>query len=462
LGPASLASSPGRGSDGPELTRRRAAAFVVSAAVAGAVLAGPVTPARAAAITTLAVPTSIDPTGAADVTDVLNGFLARVPAGSTVAFPKDARYRVDGTVTLPNRRDVTVEGNRATFFAPTDGSTFAPPRNAGARAGWPRLRQHWKILGGGGITIRDIRVRGANANGGAAAGSYVPALEGQAGIAIQRTSGVLIDSVQVSETYGDGVYITGGAVNVTVRNSTFERIGRQGIAIVNGARITVEGNKLRDIARSVFDLEPGGRAVVQEIHLQGNTVGSYVNFLLASGGGGPGVDDIWLERNRVDGGHGVSVFAGVEGRRRAGYHIVGNSGTGAARPPGGTARPGLIQLLNLDRVEIRGNRQPVAGVPAVSLDRVCGVTVADNQFPGASRDQLVVRPCGAAAPPPSAAAGKNIPTTATSAAGVTPSTKSGGSTDAGSLVAAGLVGLALGLGAGGAAFAVWRSRTRLR
>ena len=60
---------------------------------------------------------------------------------------------------------------------------------------------------------------------------------------------------------------------MTVRNSTLEKTGRQGVAIVNARHVTVEGNQIRDVARSVFDLEPPGRARVQDLHLSGNTVG---------------------------------------------------------------------------------------------------------------------------------------------------------------------------------------------
>ncbi len=228
----------------------------------------------------------------------------------------------------------------------------------------------------------------------------MPRLEGQAGIAIQRTAGVVLDSVHVSNTYGDAVYITGGATNVTVRNSTLEKTGRQGVAIVNAQHVTVEGNQIRDVARSVFDLEPPGRARVQDIHLSQNTVGDYVNFLLASGGGGPGVGDVWLQGNHVDGGHGVSVFAGIEGQRRTGYHVLDNTGTGAQRPTGGTGRAGLLQLRQPRPGGDPGQPPAVAGVPAISADRVCGLTVSGNDFPGASTQQQVVRACGAAAPAP--------------------------------------------------------------
>ena len=49
-------------------------------------------------------------------------------------------------------------------------------------------------------------------------------------------------------------------------------------------------------------------------------------------------------------------------------------------------------------VEIRGNVQRVADGPAMTLDRVCNLTVAGNQFLGASPERTVLAACGA--PPP--------------------------------------------------------------
>lgn len=424
------------------------------AVLAGFVLVGPVAaPARAATGIVVPVPDSIDPTGATDVSAPLNAFFARLVPGTNVQFPAAGRYRIDGTVLLLNRRRLTVDDNSSTFFAATDGSTVPPPRGP-ARAHWPRLRQQLRIRGGTGVTLRNLTVKGANPHGGATPGAFVAALEGQAGISIQKTAGATIESTHVSDTYGDAVYIVGGSTNVTVRNSTFERTGRQGVAIVSATHVVVEHNRIRDVGRSVFDLEPLGRAVVRDVHLTDNTIGDYSNFLLAAGGGGPEVNDIWLEHNRVDGGNGVSVYAGVARQRRSGYHVIGNTGSGSHLPPGGTGRSGLLQLANLDHVEIRDNHQGVAQGSAVSLDRVCDVTVTDNQFPGAHPAKQVVAPCGAALTSPSSRPAAT-PTTTLAAP------ERGDDSDGNDgWVWPVVVGFAAGLGVAGAGFALWRYRSR--
>jgi hypothetical protein len=105
----------------------------------------------------------------------------------------------------------------------------------------------------------------------------------------------------------------------------------------------------------------------------------------------------------------------------------------------------------------------VAGVPAISTDRVCGLTVTGNDFPGASPQQQLVRPCGAAAATPSTrpgtpstrgagagAAARAVPTT------VAPAATGDGDDDLGSLLLAGGVGIVVGLGVAAAIFAAWR------
>lgn len=371
------------------------------------------------------VPASIDATGRTDVTAALDAFFAGLSPGSTVTFPAGGRYRVEGVLLLVNQRDLTIEGNGATFFASTDGRAVPPPRR-GFGAAWPRRREHWHVQGGSGITIRDVVVQGANPHAGATAAAYVPTLEGQAGFAIARASGVVLDRVRVRDTYGDFVWLTGRTSDVTIRDSTFEGSGRQGIALVNASHVVVEDNHLDGVARTVFDLEPLGRARVEDVRFRGNTVGDYTNFLLSAGGGGPGVNDVWLQDNRVDGGNGIAVSAGSSRQARRGYHVLGNTGTGTAQAPAGTGRTGLIQLVNLRDVEVRDNAQRVGGGPAISADRVCNLTVAGNRFPGAAREEEVTAPCGAAAPAPSRAVPTTVPVPPASAAA-----PAGGGGDAG-------------------------------
>lgn len=382
-----------------------------------------VIPARADAATEVAVPAGIDATGGTDVSEPLAAFFRSLPADTTVTFPEDARYRVEGVIQLQNMQNVTLDGNGAEIFADTDGAETASPGGR-FRSRWPRLREHLSIRNANGLTIRDLEIRGPNGDG-----RFVAALEGQAGFAVYRSTDVVLDNVRVEATHGDGVYIAGQSDGITVRNSSFEAIGRQGIAPVSASNVLVERSAFDGIARSVFDIEPAvPRWKVETVHVRDNEIGDYRNFVLAAGGAGANVSDVWFERNRVTGGNGLAVFAGMPRWLRQGLHIIDNTSEVAGRNVRGEDRDGVMQIARIDGVEIRGNRMAVERGPAITLAEVCDADVGDNDFPGADpavvesgrcdrSDRTVVAPPGSVNAPETTPAGGTGPGTRTALPG---------------------------------------------
>src|SRR5207244_5003664 len=112
---------------------------------------------------------------------------------------------------------------------------------------------------------------------------------------------------------------------------------------------------ISDTGRSAIDLEPG-QGTVQTVHIQDNHVNRTTNFLLAAVGAGAGVQDVWLERNTVQGGKGVSVYAGTERSVRSGIHVIDNTGSSTSHGYQGV----LMRFTRFDGIEVRGNHQPVA------------------------------------------------------------------------------------------------------
>ncbi len=325
------------------------------------------------------VPTSIDATGERDVTGELNQFFAGVAPGSTIRFPNRGRFRVENVVLIDAQSNLTIEGNDSIFMAMTDGSSQPVPfRNFRNR--WPRMREHVEIRRSRQIAIRDLAIVGPNSSG-----RYEPDLEAQAGFVVSASAGVTLDGVTVRGTFGDGVYIVGQSSDVTITGCTLDRNGRQGVAVVAGRNITVTNCAISDTGRSAIDLEPA-RGQVQNVHITDNRVTNPTNFLLAAVGAGVGVQDVWLERNRVDGGKGVSVYVGTARSRRTGMHILDNVGTGVSSGYEGT----LLRFERFDGIEVRGNRQRVAaGVTPIRLINSCNETVRGNDFGPA--DPMITR-----------------------------------------------------------------------
>ncbi len=331
------------------------------------------------AATAVDVPAAIDATGGRDVTAELNLFLATVKPDTTVNFPANGRFRVEGAVTVLQKRRVTIEGHGSTLFAATDGRDAKPPF-FNYRSKWPRSRDHVLIRASSDLVIHDLTVEGPNR-----AGTFRAELEAQAGFDIIRSQRVTLDGVTVRATFGDGVYVVGRSTDVVVKNCTLDHNGRQGVAVVAGERVTVQGCTIDDTGRSAIDLEPG-HGFVRTVHVQDNHVNRTTNFLLAAVGAGTGVQDVWLERNTVTGGKGVSIFVGTERSVRPGIHVIDNTGTGTSEG----YQHVLMQFTRFDGIEVRGNHQRVAsGVTPVQLHDSCNAQIGDNEFPGAPTDATV-------------------------------------------------------------------------
>lgn len=346
---------------------RAATTAVLAVAVAlGFAAPGP----RAGAAGAVDVPSNIDATGARDVTAELNAFFAGLADGTTVRFARDAHYDVEGILFLSGKRSITIEGQGATIEAKTDGAGVAVPRPS-YRGQWPRSRAHVVVEDTSGLTVRDLTVRGPNASG-----AYRPALEAQAAFVIKASSGVTFDRVALRDTYGDGAYIVGSSSAIRLRDCTLDHNGRQGVAVVAGENITVERCAIRNTGRSAVDLEPGfGPA--GNVRVQDNEISDVGNLMLAAGGGGNGVTDVWFQRNRVHGGRGVSVYAGNDRFLRTGIHVLDNVGDGTSAGLDGA----LMTFVRFDGVEVRGNTQRVgSGVVPVELVHSCHATVKGNDF----------------------------------------------------------------------------------
>jgi hypothetical protein len=128
------------------------------------------------------------------------------------------------------------------------------------------------------------------------------------------------------------------------------------------------------------------------VHIQDNDVRDAKNFLLAAVGAGANVGDVWLERNTVTGGRGVSVYAGVRRAVRSGIHVIDNTGAGVSHG----YQHALLRFERFDGVEVRGNHQAVAkGVAPIVLLNSCHANVGGNDFPGGSGAPVATGDCTA-------------------------------------------------------------------
>mgnify|MGYP001366316055 CR=1 FL=1 len=322
------------------------------------------------------VPTSIDPTGSVDVTAELLAFIASVPDGSIIRFPAGATYRAEGSLRIENRNNLVFEGNGATVIADSTAD---------------RNRRHWWFVGGSNITIRDLGVRGANPNAGTSEAAYVASLEAQHGFEFAGVIGVLLERARVTDVYGDFVYLGPGAgrwsQNVVIRDSHFERNGRQGVAVTGARDVLITGNFISHTRRATFDLEPNGSGWgASNIQIVGNQIGPGRLLFVAAVGSPSGlVSDVLVKDNTLSG-RAMNITVGgaplPAELRRSNFVVVGNRSDTGWGNPGGS----LMSFSGIDGVVVSGNVQPLQrgrGNAGVGVTYSCDVRVEGNTFTNA-------------------------------------------------------------------------------
>ena len=324
------------------------------------------------------VPSSIADDCSRDVTAALLQWIASVPNDSSLSFSPQGCYRVDGSLRVVGRSNLTFDGNGATFRAYTTGN---------------RQRRFFWFVGGSDLVIRNLTVRGANPHAGAQPGAYVPALEFQHAFTFAGVTGATLDHVQAYDLYGDFVYIGSGkngsdwSRRITIVNSQFARSGRQGISIVAGQNVDIEHDTISDVARTMFDLEPGRLGAALGVKIANNTTGAAVNFWLGSKGGPGKVGNITITDNVMRQGTGnlLWVFA-PNGTTRGPFDIERNQFIvgGRVHDEGSV---GAFFFAHCTGLTIRDNKASFpAGkrIPAVELRASQAATIEGNTFTNAA------------------------------------------------------------------------------
>lgn len=330
--------------------------------------------------TVYTVPTSIDTTGTRDVSAELNAFIGRVPDGNTIMFPRNARYRIESTISLVDRNNIVVNGNGATLFATTDGGSATPMGPGDIRWRWPRHRDQIAVWNGSNVVLRNLTVKGPNPNGGTQESSFVAAFEAQAGVEFHGSVNSRLENCNISDTYGDFVYIAHDADGTVVRNCTMIRSGRQGISVVDAINTTLDHNNISYIARSAFDLETyvGGWSVINT-RITNNTVGPTRLDIVASKGEGDVSYVLYAYNHHV----GVPMQiknSGFAGRRHD-WSVIGNTSDHTFGSPHGSVR-----MFQTDHIVVKDNYQPLqSGRRPVQIAteyyRCTDVVEVNNQFP---------------------------------------------------------------------------------
>ena len=297
-----------------------------------------------------------------------------VPDRSVLVFKRRGCYRIDGTLEITHRRRLDFNGNGATFTATTVGA---------------RGRSHWRVTGGAHLIVRDMRVHGANADGG----TFNAELQHQHAFDLAGARDVELRRVTASGVYGDCVYVGRSprlrwSGNILVRDSRCHGTGRMGIAVVAGRSIVVRRTRFSRIARTVLDIEPNGSGFgARAVRFVDNAaVGPLPGGFFSAIGQGP-VDDVTIARNTLTGAGMYMAVIAPHGERRSNIRIVGNRSDSPYRAPGSAA----LDFERVDGLTVTRNAIPVSG-PGVALASVaesCRVRISGNVISRGAREARI-------------------------------------------------------------------------
>lgn len=318
--------------------------------------------------------------------DKISAWLATVPDNSTVQFGRGRCYGQDGTITLGGRTGLVIDGQGSEFRALTPGGSH---------------RANWRFVGGRNLSVQNVAVRGSNPQG-----AYDPAIEWQHGYSIEGVQGMTLSNVQARETWGDGVMLwrsayspacgddASSARNIVIGSATLERIGRQGVAVVDAENVTLQDSTVGPVAWSNVDIETDDDCeIARNISIVRNTFGANNYGVVANVGFGasPQVGGVTVADNvqtvPTSGCFGPVrilspvVFEGQPPVYRSGYTFSGNRLLGT--------RNGF-ELRGVRNVEVSSNS--VALPPTTGCGTRAGVLLVDwhdvaimsNSFSGAN------------------------------------------------------------------------------
>jgi Right handed beta helix region/Malectin domain len=331
------------------------------------------------------VPSTIDATGATDVTRPLQKFLDAASHHSEVDFPAGARYRIEGTLVVDKRNDFVVNGNGATFFATTTGSS--------------RTRSQWSFDDDSNLEVSHLVIRGAEPHGGQSDGAYVAALEAQHGINVSGGERIDIHDNDIADTYGDFIYVSrspgpvfGHPTDVHIHDNVMARNGRMGITVADGTGVLIDHNDISDTRRATIDLEPySASLVVRDVTITDNHIGPGRLYCVAGLGAGD-VSDITVTDNVLEG-HSMAMDLEAPGTQtRYGVVVTGNVSDTLFADPHGT----VIRLVNYVGAFVRNNVQPTPTNRRIGMVQTissCEVIADTNDIsPGGTGQLQEIRP----------------------------------------------------------------------
>ncbi len=218
-------------------------------------------------------------------------------------------------------------------------------------------------MGGSDLIIRNLKIRGTNTVkdvGLEGFGSYLVDYEFEAAVRLERSTqgdlvGVYIDGLDVDAVWGDGVQIQ-FVTNVTIVNSVFDRVGRQGLGVGDVDGLLVDNLTILHGRRGGIDLEPAASSwVIRNVEVRNSDIMTWLLPFPSAGRGD--VSDVWLHHNTLRPDRAPQIIVGAgDGTRRRNWTIEDNVST----PPDVGSTASVYAFRNVENVVVRRNYARIA------------------------------------------------------------------------------------------------------
>ena len=334
------------------------------------------------------VPSSIDSTGATEVSTALQEWIASIPAASaakpmTIQFAKNATYWSDYTLLLRKRTgNVTggIVGNMWRSLPAFDASnvtldlngssivqrTLQPWRWGSGEVLDPRKRWGDPMIFTSGAT--NVRITNGFLVGSATGNRYDPNREDWMGILIggdnddDLAQNMKVDNLGIRNVWGDFIYLASQTSrgkllkDVTIEDNTMKAAGRHGIVIHGGNNVLIQRNDFRTVKRFLFDSEPAAVHGWKDVKIASNTGESgnlgYFQFIGNKTSAGSGLS---ITNNSVSKGHLTMEIGNGSESMRIGATITGNRSLDPAEFRRNNLHRSLITISRWSSVNISNN-----------------------------------------------------------------------------------------------------------
>lgn len=312
---------------------------------------------------TVAVPATIDASGATDVSPALNAFVATVPDGSVIAFASSAVYRLDKGIQFANRHNLVFAGNGATL------------RVGASASGSDQLassfvvgHQYGGFWDGGNtdIAIRDFVLIGNSTTPGV----FNSSAEHLASFEVEGATRVEISGCKSSAYYGDFAKVGDNSSSIWIHDNTVPSVGRNGGTIISGRNVTFERNTFGKVGYCVFDIEPNTASeATYNAQFVSNTAVSFDCAFVSVEGSHTGatISGVAVAGNTVTGGSIRTVVDNGGTARMQQISFTNNSGSRATDGP-------VLVFAHVDGLTVANNLQPLSSGVLTKITDCTGLT----------------------------------------------------------------------------------------